>query len=372
MATPSRASPSDSQIANQLARWFCTNAREFPWRTLPLGSLRDPYRVLVSEAMLQQTQTSRVVDRFERFMTTFPTVESLANAKEDRVLELWSGLGYYQRARRLQAAARAVVEAGSWPNDLKGLRRLPGVGPYTAGALASLALGVRTPVADGNVARVILRISAKPGALNDPPTMRWVWQRAHELVESANRPAAIINEAMMELGATVCTPASPDCQRCPLHRSCDAHAQQRQHEIPAPKAVSPRAVLHCDSLIVLDAQGRLLIERRPPTGLWAGLWQVPTLESPRRLTGAKLADGFGLDTPPKRIASFAATTSHRDVRCRVFLTTAPPHRHAAVWKSQAQIRRLGLSTAQRRIIFEIAFGQPPKRPTACVRISSAP
>ena len=372
MATANQTSPSDSQIANKLARWFCANAREFPWRTLPLGSLRDPYRVLVSEAMLQQTQTSRVVDRFLRFMTTFPAVETLARAKEDRVLELWSGLGYYQRARRLQAAARAVVAAGSWPNDLKNLRALPGVGPYTAGALASLAFGARTPVADGNVARVLLRLSAKPGSLNDPPTMRWVWQRAHELVDSTNHPAAIVNEAMMELGATVCTPTSPDCQNCPLRTVCCAHAQQRQREIPAPKAVLKRTLLHCDSLIVLDGAGRLLVERRPTTGLWSGLWQVPTLESPRRLTGAKLAAGFGLDTPPKRIASFVATTSHRDVRFRVFIASGSADRSAAVWKSPAQIRRLGLSTAQRRIIFELAFERAPKRSTARVRISSAP
>lgn len=342
---------------------------------MPLGHPRDPYRVLVSESMLQQTQASRVIERFERFMAAWPTVEVLASAKEDRVLELWSGLGYYQRARRLQAAARVIVEAGSWPTNPKALRALPGVGPYTAGALASLAFGVRTPVADGNVARVLMRVSARSGSLNDPPTMRWVWQRAHALVDSTVRPAAIINEAMMELGATVCTPTTPTCERCPLRDMCCAHAEHRQSEIPAPKAAAPRTLLHCDALIVFDARGRLLVERRPPSGLWAGLWQVPTLESPRRPTGATLANSFGLDSPPRTVGRFVANTSHRDVRFRVFEPTGSAqrviNRPSSAWKSQAQIRRLGLSSAQRRLIFEIAFERAPKTSAPHERISSA-
>lgn len=332
--------------------WFRASAREFPWRARPLESRRDPYRVLVSEIMLQQTQASRVVDRFERFMARFPTVESLATADVDRVLELWSGLGYYQRARRLHEAARAVVDMGGWPTDADGLRALPGVGRYTAGAVASLAFGERTPAVDGNVARVLLRVRGEPGVLNEPATMKRVWVASQALLEATSVAAPLINEALIELGATICTPANPSCLTCPMRSGCAAYARNLQSDIPSPRKAAAKTVLHATSLLVFDDRGRMLVEQRPATGMWAGLWQAPTIETPRSLTAPRVAAAFGLAHTPSRVCRFSLATSHRDVRFQVLTARSPGSRPGAEWKSPSQISRLGLSSAQRRILLE--------------------
>ncbi len=349
-----RPKPRQTSLAEPLVAWFLTNAREFPWRDRPLEAERDPYRVLVSETMLQQTQASRVVDRFKRFMDRFPTAHSLAEADVDPVLELWSGLGYYQRARRLHEAARAVVNMGGWPSEARSLRELPGVGRYTAGAVASLAFGERTPAVDGNVARVLLRVRGEPGVLNEPATMKRVWVAAEELLEGTDLAASLVNESLIELGATVCTPASPFCPACPLRSGCVAFATNLQGTIPSPRKAAAKTVLHAASLIVFDDRDRLLVEQRPATGMWGGLWQAPTIETPRSLTAPRAAAAFGLAEAPERIGRFSLATSHRDVRFQVLTSRSPVSRQGAVWKSPRQIGRLGLSSAQRRILVEIA------------------
>lgn len=308
---------------------------------------------MVSELMLQQTQVSRVSERFVSFMDRFPNVRSLARADEEDVLAEWSGLGYYRRARLLHAAARAVVDEhdARMPTDPDQLRRLPGVGRYTAGAIASLAFGVRAPIVDGNVARVLLRIDGRDTSPDDPKTVSWVWSRSADLVERAESPA-VFNEALMELGATVCTPRSPACAACPLRASCRARAEGRQEEIPPPKKQAKRRELFCDALRVEDARGRLLVERRGAGGLWAGLWQAPTLErDDRHCRPAELRRALALDRA-QRLAEFTHQTTHRIVRFRVWIGTlagdSPPTR--GEWKSPPSVARLALSSPQRRIL----------------------
>jgi A/G-specific adenine glycosylase len=364
---PVVVAPKDSSVSSHeslirsLIPWFRRSARDLPWRDRPLGIKRDPYRVLVSETMAQQTQIARVAERFETFMTAFPTVEALACAHEDRVLEQWSGLGYYQRARRLQAAARVVADelGGQWPTTPESLAQLPGVGRYTAGAVASLAFGVRTPLADGNVARVLLRVHGKQGMLNDAVTMKWVWEQASVLVEHVPRATrggvALLNEGLMELGATVCTPRQTECDSCPLRAHCVAYRDGLADQIPAPKKATIKRQLFCASLLVDDAKGRVLIERRPTTGLWAGLWQAPTIESDEPLAEGEVQKRLGLLRPPESLGGFPFATTHRDVVFEVWGVEARglasnQTKAGRLWVSHKELGRFGLSTPQRRIL----------------------
>lgn len=349
-APPARA---DAAAARALEAWFRANRRDLPWRPAHPAQPRDPYRVLVSELMLQQTQVSRVVERYTEFLARFPDVRALAAADEQEVLALWSGLGYYRRARLLHAAARAVVHEhdAAFPGSARSLESLPGVGRYTAGAIASLAFAERAPVVDGNVTRVLMRLHARNGTPDDRETTRWVWARAGALVQAAESPG-VLNESLMELGATVCTPRAPACDRCPLARRCGARLADRQDEIPPPKARAQRSVIYCDAIRVTDARGRLLVTRRPDTGLWAGLWQAPTTQrDDRHARPADVRTTLALERGP-RLDEFVHRTTHREVRFRVWegalgARTRPP---GTEWKSRAETARLALSSPQRRIL----------------------
>ncbi|MDP2306171.1 MAG: A/G-specific adenine glycosylase [Pseudomonadota bacterium] len=249
--------------APSLLAWYRAHHRSMPWRDIV-----SPYRTLVSEIMLQQTRVDTVIPYFERFMKDFPTVDALAEAPLERVLERWSGLGYYSRARNLHGAARAVVAEGGFPKDVEGLRALPGVGPYTAGAIASIALGLDEAVVDGNVERVMCRQMAWA---EDPKRIKArLWDKAREWLPAGQ--AADFNQALMELGATVCTPLSPSCLLCPIRAGCaGVHAPDR-YPAKEKKAAVPEAVAVA---ALLRSEGRLLLARRPPTGLLAGLWELP-------------------------------------------------------------------------------------------------
>lgn len=248
-----------------LLPWYRAVRRDMPWRREV-----SAYRTLVSELMLQQTRVETVIPYFDRFMAEFPTVEALAGAAESRVLELWAGLGYYSRARNLQRAAQAVVAAGGFPGSVEGLRELPGVGPYTAGAIASIALGLPAALVDGNVERVVARLFA---LTSTGATLRKrVWEEAERAVASAEPGAAgDFNQALMELGATVCTPRSPGCMLCPLATMCAGRGDAERYPTKVPKKVSP--TVRATALVhVVD--GRVRLVRRPP-GLLGGLWEPP-------------------------------------------------------------------------------------------------
>lgn len=241
-----------------------------PWRHTD-----DPYRIWISEIMLQQTRVDQAQPYYERFTEAFPTVETLAAADLDEVLKQWEGLGYYSRARNLHRAAQRVVADfdGQVPDTHDAIRTLPGIGPYTAAAVLSLAYGRPHAVLDGNVARVLTRVFAIRAEVNKTRTKRHLQQLADDLLDPA-RPGAF-NEAMMELGATVCTPANPTCPRCAIHAVCEAYALGTPEAFPVKKKKAP--IPHYDIAVglIFDDEGRMLIQRRPEDKMLGGLWEFP-------------------------------------------------------------------------------------------------
>ena len=342
---PTRAR--DRRIASNLEAWFRGEARDLPWRATGLDGRRDPYRALVSEAMLQQTQVARILERFDAVLTRCPRVEALADADEDDVLAAWSGLGYYRRARLLHRAARAIVDecGGEVPGEVDRLLALPGVGRYTAGSIASLVFGERAPIVDGNVRRVVARLD---GVDHDEAGL---WSRAADLVGASNDPG-VFNAGLMELGALVCAPRAPRCAACPLSRSCVARREDRVEELPGVKAPPERRVVHHASVLVRDARGRRLVEQRPDEGLWARMWQAPTVEGERRpASPAALARAIGAPRV-EPVGAFTHQTTHRRVEFSVWrgaLEGAGTARRGR-WATRREIERLALSNPQRRIL----------------------
>ncbi len=334
----------DRALDRELCAWFRERARPLPWRRTP----RDPYLSLVSEYMLQQTQVSRVLEKFGPFTSRFPTLAALASAGVDDVLAEWSGLGYYRRARHLHACARAIAErhGGVVPAGVPELMGLPGIGRYTAGAIASIVYNRPAPIVDGNVARVLLRVRGERAPQVEG--MAFAWRQA-EALAGASRDVAAFNEGLMELGATVCTPARPRCGECPISGLCAARARGEQDQIPAPKAAAVRSTLHMACVVVRDGRGRVLLEKRPETGLWAGLWQPPTVESSRRRpTRDAVIEALGAEGL-RRVGAFAHTTTHRDVQFTVY----GAERVAVVgrrWFTPAEAAGLAMGNAQRRIV----------------------
>jgi len=345
----------NQRIVANVVRWFLEDRREFPWRPARLDSARDPYRVLVSEIMLQQTQASRVADRYRAFLDRFPTIEALAAADEQDVLALWSGLGYYSRARNLHAAARVVIDehGGRLPRTVEALASLPGVGRYTAGAVASLAFGEPAPAVDANVARVLLRIEGREANFADHAEARRTWALAQSLVDAATpeRGAAVLNESLIELGAVVCTPRAPGCGACPLSRLCVARRKGLVDRIPAPKPALSRRPLYCATIVVRDDACRVLLERRPGAGLWAGLWQCPTLESDKAPPSAAAARAHAEVTSATPAGELRHATTHRDVRFKAWSArVAGGQTNGRRWIGPGDLDAVGLSSPQRRLI----------------------
>lgn len=265
----------DTGIAERVLAWFDRHGRtDLPWQ-------RDisPYRVWVSEIMLQQTQVRTVIPYFERFMQAFPTVQDLAAASEDEVLHLWTGLGYYSRARNLHRAARLVCEqyGGVFPDDVDRLAELPGIGRSTAGAIISIAYRKPAPILDGNVKRVLARYRAVDGYPGVAAVGQALWRHA-ERYTPAER-CADYTQAMMDLGATLCTRTKPSCGICPLRDDCLALREGRPTQYPGRKPPKTLPVKATRMLIISDADGAILLEKRPPTGIWAGLWIFPQVET---------------------------------------------------------------------------------------------
>jgi A/G-specific adenine glycosylase len=339
-----------------------------PWRA-ELGQQPDPYHVLVSEAMLQQTQVATVINYFNRFVRAFPTVEALAAADEQHVLRHWQGLGYYRRARHLHAAARQIANesGGCVPDCVDRLRRLPGVGRYTAGAIASIAYGKPEPAVDGNVKRVLARLAALRGPVDRPDIESAIWQLAGRLARG-RRPGDV-NQALMELGATICTPRVPQCSRCPLERWCRASAEGRADELPINgKRVWATKVRH--DVVAVRRRGRHLFERRGDGGLWAGMWQMPTREGSGASRGPScdalagwLAERLGLTVGRCRsIAQFTHMTTHRRIAFHTWVADVQAgrlRRGAGVWRSLEDLGDLPISNAQRRAINLVQAANAP-------------
>ncbi len=267
------------KFSDRLLAWFKLHGRhDLPWQLK-----RTPYRVWVSEIMLQQTQVATVIPYFNKFQDAFPDVVSLAEAKPDAVLHYWTGLGYYARARNMHKAANIIVEKhqGRLPTTIKALTSLPGIGRSTAGAILALACGLRHPVLDGNVKRVLSRYHGVAGAPSQQAFASTLWSYAEQ--HTPDQCVSHYTQAIMDLGATLCTRNQPDCVHCPLKRDCFAHKTKRQHEFPGlqPKAKLP----HRETIfaIIENSRGQFLLEQRPASGIWGGLWCFPEFVTDKTL-----------------------------------------------------------------------------------------
>ena len=342
---------SEADHAARLLAWFDRHGRhDLPWQ-----HPRTPYRVWLSEIMLQQTQVAVVIPYFERFIAALPDLPSLAHATQDEVLALWSGLGYYARARNLHAAAKRCVELhdGELPRDLDALVALPGIGRSTAGAILSQAWGDPAPILDGNVKRVLSRMFGIQGWPGTPAIEKRLWAIAESLLPDVR--LADYTQAQMDFGATLCTRADPACAICPLQDACVALREGRVAELPSPKPgkALPERIVH---MLILEAGERVLLQRRPPTGVWASLWSLPEhadIAAARywferhvdgdfatARSGEVIAHGFShyrLHIHPHRIA---------DVRPRAAVGDNDDLR----WTTRAELQGIGLPSPVRRLL----------------------
>ncbi len=281
-----------TEFHRRLLRWYRRNKREMPWR-----GTKDPYRIWLSEIMLQQTRVATVVDYYRRFLKRFPSIRALAKARGEDVLRQWAGLGYYSRARNLQSAARKVVKThgGKFPTQYEEIRELPGIGDYTAAAISSIAFDEPRAVLHGNVARVVARLQMIRGDLRLPSRWKELHQRAQNLLQA--RSPGDWNQAMMELGAVICTPRAPDCGHCPLSSFCAAYKQGLAEELPEKRNKRPTEDVHLTVLVCVDANGDTLLQRGGDA-LFSGMWQFPAKRNERGALKAasRLVAGLGLQT----------------------------------------------------------------------------
>ena len=341
-------------FAPRLLAWFDRHGRhDLPWQ-----HPRTPYRVWLSEIMLQQTQVSVVVGYFERFIEALPDLPALARAPQDQVLALWSGLGYYARARNLQAAAKLCVvrHDGDLPRDLDALVALPGIGRSTAGAILSQAWDDRAPILDGNVKRVLCRLFGIYGWPGLPAVEKQLWAIAESLLPQTR--LADWTQAQMDFGATLCTRANPACAICPLQDACVARIEGRVSELPQPRPGKPLPERETLMLLLRDDAGRVLLQRRPPTGVWASLWSLPehaAIEDARDWF-ARHAHG-DLDAAREAATVQHGFTHYRlrirplrldGVRPRAAVGDNPDLR----WASRAELAGIGLPAPVRRLLEE--------------------
>ncbi|MBD8482348.1 A/G-specific adenine glycosylase [Pseudomonas coleopterorum] len=341
---------SPEQFSSAVLEWYDRNGRhDLPWQ-----QDINPYRVWVSEIMLQQTQVSTVLNYFDRFMAVLPTVQALAEAPEDEVLHLWTGLGYYTRARNLQKTAKIVMAEhdGEFPHDVEKLVELPGIGLSTAGAIASISMGLRAPILDGNVKRVLARYTAQEGYPGEPKVAKALWATAERLT-----PQTRVNhytQAMMDLGATLCTRSKPSCLLCPLEKSCEAHMLGLEICYPVPKprkAVPQRATL---MPLLANREGAILLYRRPSSGLWGGLWSLPQLDDLSDLD--HLADQHALHLLGRRqLPALTHTFSHFQLAIDPWLVQVEQTAHHVaeadwLWYNLATPPRLGLAAPVKKLL----------------------
>jgi A/G-specific adenine glycosylase len=353
-----------------LLRWYRTNRRDLPWRRT-----RDPYAIWISETMLQQTRVETVIPYYERFLERFPDVETLASADQDDVLGEWAGLGYYSRARNLQAAAREIVDTrdGRMPEDAEALRALPGIGRYTAGALASIAFDRPEPVVDGNVARVLCRLLGIREDIKQPPVSRRLWEEASALARGPH--PGVLNQALMELGALVCTPGEPRCSACPLAAQCDARQRGDAASLPiARKKLAVRRIEAAAGWVL--RRGKVLAVRRPPNGLLGGLWGLPGGDLERREDPAaglvrNLRERVGLSvTRTEYVGAVEHVFTHRRLRLHVFRCAPPQGRtrlagfDAHRWLSPASLHDLPQAAVTRKALAVLDGAAPTGRSRA--------
>jgi A/G-specific adenine glycosylase len=300
--------PSTVALAPALLAWHAREGRhDLPWQPD-----RTPYRVWVSEIMLQQTQVATVIPYYQRFMQRFPDVKALAAAPLDEVLHLWSGLGYYARARNLHRAATRIVNelGGEFPADFAGIAALAGIGRSTAGAILALTRGERLPILDGNARRVLARYFGVAGTGGGRSGVRRLWELAERC--TPHERVAEYTQAVMDLGATVCVRRKPLCIRCPLATGCVARRTGRQHELPAPRRTRARGRRHAFMVVALGGSGNVLLERRPESGIWGGLWCLPEF-STATAAAAFARNSLGATEAPRALTAFEHAFTHFDL-----------------------------------------------------------
>lgn len=339
-------------FADRLLAWFEHAGRhDLPWQ-----HPRTPYRVWLSEVMLQQTQVATVIPYFDRFTRALPALPALAAAPQEQVLALWSGLGYYARARNLHAAARLCIEHhdGDLPRDTAALQALPGIGRSTAAAIAAQTWGDRHAILDGNVKRVLARYHGVEGWPNLPKIEKILWALAETHLPHAR--LADYTQAQMDLGATVCTRASPACMLCPLQEDCVARLQGRTAELPTPRPGKTLPQRHATVLWVEDAAGRILLQQRPPAGIWAGLWTLPQADGAagaREWFEQHLAGDFTAGEP---LAAIDHAFSHYRLQLQplrwhgIAPRDAVGDNEALRWVAPGALDRLGIPAPIRRLL----------------------
>ncbi|MEO6968760.1 MAG: A/G-specific adenine glycosylase [Rhodanobacteraceae bacterium] len=341
-----------NDMASRLLLWFDAHGRhDLPWQ-----HPRTPYRVWVSEVMLQQTQVATVIPYFERFVRELPTLRALAEADEDRVFALWSGLGYYRRARHLQQAARICVERhdGELPDDFDALAALPGIGRSTAGAILALARGQRHAILDGNVRRVLARLHGVRGDPRERIGEQKLWALAVRQTPCAR--VADYTQAIMDFGALVCIRAQPRCDGCPLSNDCIAYNQGLTEALPERRPQRALPQRRTVMLVLRDACGRVLLQKRGPSGVWSGLWSLPEAEDaePARRAVERLADLRSAEI--EVLAPFLHVFTHYRLEAQPLLwRNAKPHPGVADapeqrWCAREEIAALGLPAPVRKLL----------------------
>lgn len=338
--------PQPRTIARKLLPWFRRHGRhDLPWQRDP-----TPYRVWVSEVMLQQTQVGTVIPYYERFLRRFPDVESLAAARLDEVLRLWAGLGYYARGRNLHRAAREVAaqHGGQLPRTLEGLMALPGIGRSTAGAILALAHGARHPILDGNVKRVLARLFG----VREPPdeASATLWELAERC--TPRKQVAAYTQAVMDLGATVCTRTRPACELCPLREDCRARAAGLVDQLPARRRRGVRTLRHTH-MVFVRSEDRILLRRRPASGIWGGLWAPPEFADARK--ARRWCDEITADAAPRRLPALRHSFTHFELDISPWVLEIPRAVRAAAsrgerWVAAGTDVRVGLPAPVARLL----------------------
>ncbi len=381
---PETRNSAPARLVPLLLSWFATNARDLPWRRP-----HDPYAIWVSEIMLQQTQVKTVIPYWERWLCELPTIAALAKAPSEKIHKLWEGLGYYTRVRNLQKAAQQIIERhnGQFPENFDAILDLPGIGRYTAGAIASIAFNQPAPILDGNVIRVLTRVFGIAENPKEKKTNAHLWQLAEQLVLHASHftphisPCSHLNQSLMELGALICTPRSPQCDICPVKKLCTARKENLQEQLPnlGKRAVATERRFFA---FIVERNGKVLVRQRPAGVVNAHLWEFPNVEV---TAAAQIEDGAQRTDAPYQTGDFRPTSAkpfctikHSITRYRIALeawraelvnppagasvpgpaqnespTRTAPGRRSALqgsWRTLAQLHRLAFTGAHKKIL----------------------
>ena len=347
-------------LSRRLLGWYKHNQRSLPWR-----KTGDPYRIWISEIMLQQTQVDTVIPYYHRFLKTFPTVTALARAPLQDVLKTWENLGYYSRARNIHAAAKEIVEkfGGKIPDNLEEIKTLPGIGEYTAGAILSIAYGKSLPAVDGNVRRILCRVFAIRKPVDDVQEQKQLQKLAASQIPIKH--PGDFNQALMDLGATICKPKNPDCSRCPIGNLCQARRHDFQNILPITKKTPAIPHRQAAAAVIRNSKDMLLVVQRPASGLLASLWKLPggfikANEESEKSLRRSVKEELGISIRPgKYLASVNHTYSHFRVtlhayECRLLKGTPKPLAcQNWRWASQNDLKKLPLSKIDRTVLAEV-------------------